>query len=167
VIPIHLVPDPPCECLRSATSTHEPAVGKLEGGPAITRRFGICYTKTLPGGILHSGLGLPAMLPVTSGGIHIWHMPALDVFGDDACFPFGRGTVGHPWECASCCYDRSRSLSALFILAGWYHLRSSWRALGSRPRSGSSLPGYLGTVAIPAASWSMTSMPYSIIRPSS
>ena len=28
---------------------------------------------------------LPAVMPVASGGIHIWHMPALvDIFGDDA-----------------------------------------------------------------------------------
>jgi ribulose 1,5-bisphosphate carboxylase large subunit-like protein len=27
---------------------------------------------------------LPAVMPVASGGIHIWHMPALvDIFGDD------------------------------------------------------------------------------------
>ncbi len=33
-----------------------------------------------------------------SGGIHIWHMPALvDIFGDDACLQFGGGTLGHPW----------------------------------------------------------------------
>ena len=31
-------------------------------------------------------------MPVASGGIHIWHMPALvDIFGD------GGGTLGHPW----------------------------------------------------------------------
>ena len=33
-----------------------------------------------------------------SGGIHIWHMPALvEIFGDDACLQFGGGTLGHPW----------------------------------------------------------------------
>ena len=37
-------------------------------------------------------------MPVASGGIHIWHMPALvDIFGDDACLQFGGGTLGHPW----------------------------------------------------------------------
>lgn len=41
---------------------------------------------------------LPAVMPVASGGIHIWHMPALvDIFGDDACLQFGGGTLGHPW----------------------------------------------------------------------
>ena len=38
------------------------------------------------------------VMPVASGGIHIWHMPALvDIFGDDACLQFGGGTLGHPW----------------------------------------------------------------------
>jgi ribulose-bisphosphate carboxylase large chain len=41
---------------------------------------------------------LPALMPRASGGIHIWHMPALvDIFGDDACLQFGGGTLGHPW----------------------------------------------------------------------
>ena len=34
------------------------------------------------------------LMPVASGGIHIWHMPALvDIFGDDACLQFGVGTT--------------------------------------------------------------------------
>ncbi len=41
---------------------------------------------------------LPAVFPVASGGIHVWHMPDLvDVFGDDAVLQFGGGTLGHPW----------------------------------------------------------------------
>ncbi len=37
-------------------------------------------------------------MPVASGGIHVWHMPALlSIFGDDAVFQFGGGTLGHPW----------------------------------------------------------------------
>ena len=40
---------------------------------------------------------LPAVLPAASGGIHVWHMPALlDIFGDDAVFQFGGGSAGHP-----------------------------------------------------------------------
>jgi ribulose-bisphosphate carboxylase large chain len=28
-------------------------------------------------------------MPVASGGIHVWHMPALvEIFGDDACLQF-------------------------------------------------------------------------------
>lgn len=43
-------------------------------------------------------VSLPGVMPVASGGIHIWHMPALvDIFGDDACLQFGGGTLGHPW----------------------------------------------------------------------
>ncbi|KAF6138380.1 hypothetical protein GIB67_037670 [Kingdonia uniflora] len=37
-------------------------------------------------------------LPVASGGIHVWHMPALtEIFGDDSVLQFGGGTLGHPW----------------------------------------------------------------------
>ncbi|KAJ6741235.1 RIBULOSE BISPHOSPHATE CARBOXYLASE [Salix purpurea] len=35
---------------------------------------------------------------VASGGIHVWHMPALtEIFGDDSVLQFGGGTLGHPW----------------------------------------------------------------------
>ncbi|RME00383.1 MAG: ribulose-bisphosphate carboxylase large subunit [Calditrichaeota bacterium] len=46
--------------------------------------------------------GLPPMFPVASGGIHVWHIPALvDIFGDDAILQFGGGTLGHPWGSAA------------------------------------------------------------------
>ncbi|KAK6228841.1 hypothetical protein QUC31_015988 [Theobroma cacao] len=42
---------------------------------------------------IHAGV-----LPVASGGIHVWHMPALtEIFGDDSVLQFGGGTLGHPW----------------------------------------------------------------------
>jgi len=34
-------------------------------------------------------------MPVASGGIHIWHMPAGG-YSDDSCL-VGGGTLGHPW----------------------------------------------------------------------
>ncbi|XP_052142033.1 ribulose bisphosphate carboxylase large chain-like [Oryza glaberrima] len=38
------------------------------------------------------------VIPVASGGIHVWHMPALTkIFGDDSVLQFGGGTLGHPW----------------------------------------------------------------------
>ncbi|PVH34247.1 hypothetical protein PAHAL_8G179700 [Panicum hallii] len=38
------------------------------------------------------------VIPVASGGIHVWHMPALtEIFGDDSVLQFGGGTLGHPW----------------------------------------------------------------------
>ncbi|KAG8478856.1 hypothetical protein CXB51_028703 [Gossypium anomalum] len=41
---------------------------------------------------------MPGVLPVASGGIHVWHMPALtEIFGDDSVLQFGGGTLGHPW----------------------------------------------------------------------
>lgn len=46
--------------------------------------------------------------PVASGGIHVWHMPALvSIFGDDAVLQFGGGTLGHPWgNAAGACANR-------------------------------------------------------------
>jgi ribulose-bisphosphate carboxylase large chain len=41
---------------------------------------------------------MPGVIPVASGGIHVWHMPALvSIFGDDSVLQFGGGTLGHPW----------------------------------------------------------------------
>ena len=41
---------------------------------------------------------MPGVFPVASGGIHVWHMPALvNIFGDDSVLQFGGGTLGHPW----------------------------------------------------------------------
>jgi len=45
---------------------------------------------------------LPGVFPVASGGIHVGHMPdLLDIFGDDAIFQFGGGTLGHPLGAAA------------------------------------------------------------------
>jgi ribulose-bisphosphate carboxylase large chain len=44
-----------------------------------------------------SWASLPATFPVASGGIHVGHIPdLLEIFGDDAIFQFGGGTLGHP-----------------------------------------------------------------------
>lgn len=41
---------------------------------------------------------MPGLFPVASGGIHVWHMPALvSIFGDNSILQFGGGTLGHPW----------------------------------------------------------------------
>jgi ribulose-bisphosphate carboxylase large chain len=80
-------------------------VGKLEGDRQATlgwidimrqrtvredRRRGIFFDQEWG--------AMPGMFPVASGGIHVWHMPALvAIFGDDAIFQFGGGTLGHPW----------------------------------------------------------------------
>jgi len=41
---------------------------------------------------------MKGVFPVASGGIHVWHMPALvSIFGDDSVLQFGGGTIGHPW----------------------------------------------------------------------
>ncbi|KAF7800411.1 ribulose-1,5-bisphosphate carboxylase/oxygenase large subunit [Senna tora] len=86
-------------------------VGKLEGEREITLGFvdllrddfvekdrsrGIYFTQ--------DWVSLPGVLPVASGGIHVWHMPALtEIFGDDSVLQFGGGTLGHPWGNAPGC----------------------------------------------------------------
>ena len=43
-------------------------------------------------------VSMPGVLPVASGGIHVWHIPELvSIFGDDVVLQFGGGTLGHPW----------------------------------------------------------------------
>eukprot|EP01018_Ginkgo_biloba_P024374 Gb_37464 [translate_table: standard] len=80
-------------------------VGKLEGEREVTLGFvdllrddfiekdrsrGIYFTQ--------DWVSMPGVLPVASGGIHVWHMPALtEIFGDDSVLQFGGGTLGHPW----------------------------------------------------------------------
>jgi ribulose-bisphosphate carboxylase large chain len=80
-------------------------VGKLEGDRDITLGFVDLMRedyveKDRSRGIYFSQdwAGMGGTCPVASGGIHVWHMPALvDIFGDDACLQFGGGTLGHPW----------------------------------------------------------------------
>ena len=80
-------------------------VGKLEGDRAATlgwidimrdsyikedRSRGIMFDQ--------DWASMPGVMPVASGGIHVWHMPALvSIFGDDSVLQFGGGTLGHPW----------------------------------------------------------------------
>ena len=80
-------------------------VGKLEGDRDITLGFvdlmrDNYIERDRERGVFFAQewMGLGGVMPVASGGIHIWHMPALvDIFGDDACLQFGGGTLGHPW----------------------------------------------------------------------
>ncbi|XVF76120.1 hypothetical protein PTKIN_Ptkin13bG0240300 [Pterospermum kingtungense] len=76
--------------------------GKLEGEREITLGFvdllrddfiekdrsrGIYFTQ--------DWVSLPGVLLVASGGIHVWHMPALtEIFGDDSVLQFSGGTLG-------------------------------------------------------------------------
>lgn len=96
------------KCLRMSGGDHlhsGTVVGKLEGDRAITLGFvdlmrEECVQQDRSRGVFFTQdwASLPAVMPVASGGIHIWHMPALvDIFGDDACLQFGGGTLGHPW----------------------------------------------------------------------
>ncbi|KAF9588158.1 hypothetical protein IFM89_007847 [Coptis chinensis] len=64
-------------------------------------RIPVAYVKTFgaPHGIQVERDKLNKCLRfVASGGIHVWHMPALtEIFGDDSVLQFGGGTLGHPW----------------------------------------------------------------------
>merc|ERR1719324_2176238 len=72
-------------------------VGKLEGERDITLGFvdlmrDAFIEKDRSRGIFFTQdwASLPGVMPVASGGIHVWHMPALvEIFGDDACLQFG------------------------------------------------------------------------------
>jgi ribulose-bisphosphate carboxylase large chain len=67
-------------------------VGKLEGDRDITLGFvdlmrdeSIALDRSRGVYFHQTWVSCPGVMPVASGGIHIWHMPALvDIFGDDA-----------------------------------------------------------------------------------
>jgi ribulose-bisphosphate carboxylase large chain len=96
------------KCLRLSGGDHlhsGTVVGKLEGDRATTlgvidQMRGSFVEEDRTRGIFFAqdwGF-MPGMFPVASGGIHVWHIPALvGIFGDDAVFQFGGGTLGHPW----------------------------------------------------------------------
>ncbi len=80
-------------------------VGKLEGDRVATMAINDLLREDFIPADRSRGIyfdqpwaSLPAVFPVASGGIHVWHMPELvAIFGDDAVFQFGGGTQGHPW----------------------------------------------------------------------
>lgn len=80
-------------------------VGKLEGDRAATlgwidlMRDKFVLEDRSRGIFFDQDWGsMPGVFPVASGGIHVWHMPALvSIFGNDSVLQFGGGTLGHPW----------------------------------------------------------------------
>ena len=106
------------KCLRMSGGDHlhsGTVAGKLEGDRAITLGFvdlmrEECVQQDRSRGVFFTQdwASLPAVMPVASGGIHIWHMPALvTIFGDDSVLQFGGGTQGHPWgNAAGACANR-------------------------------------------------------------
>jgi ribulose-bisphosphate carboxylase large chain len=84
-------------------------VGKLEGDRASTQAINDLLRDDFVAEDRARGIyfdqpwaSLPAVFPVASGGIHVWHIPELlAIFGDDAVFQFGGGTLGHPWGSAA------------------------------------------------------------------
>jgi ribulose-bisphosphate carboxylase large chain len=96
------------KCLRLSGGDHlhsGTVVGKLEGDREATLGWiDVMRERFVPenrarGIFFDQDWGtLPGLFPVASGGIHVWHIPALvSIFGDDAVMQFGGGTLGHPW----------------------------------------------------------------------
>jgi len=96
------------KCLRLSGGDHlhtGTVVGKLEGDRASTLGFvdqlreAYVPEDRSRGNFFDQDWGsLPGVFAVASGGIHVWHMPALvTIFGDDSVLQFGGGTQGHPW----------------------------------------------------------------------
>ena len=90
-------------------------VGKLEGDRAPTLGFVDLMRESFIPEDRSRGIffdqdwgSMPGVFPVASGGIHVWHMPALvNIFGDDSILQFGGGTLGHPWgNAAGACANR-------------------------------------------------------------
>jgi ribulose-bisphosphate carboxylase large chain len=79
-------------------------VGKLEGDREATlgvvdllREDAVAADRSRGLTFDQDWASLPGVFPVASGGIHVWHMPALvELFGDDAILQFGGGSAGHP-----------------------------------------------------------------------
>jgi ribulose-bisphosphate carboxylase large chain len=96
------------KCLRLSGGDHlhsGTVVGKLEGDRAATLGWIDTMRESYIPENRERGLffdqdwgSMPGVMPVASGGIHVWHIPALvNIFGDDSCLQFGGGTLGHPW----------------------------------------------------------------------
>jgi ribulose-bisphosphate carboxylase large chain len=96
------------KCLRLSGGDHlhtGTVVGKLEGDREATLgwidllREPYIKENRARGIFFDQDWGaMPGALAVASGGIHVWHMPALvNIFGDEAVMQFGGGTLGHPW----------------------------------------------------------------------
>ncbi len=96
------------KCLRLSGGDHlhsGTVVGKLEGDRQATLGWiDIMRESFIPenrsrGIFFDQDFGhMPGVFPVASGGIHVWHIPALvSIFGDDSVLQFGGGTLGHPW----------------------------------------------------------------------
>ncbi|GBE43454.1 ribulose bisphosphate carboxylase large chain 1 [bacterium BMS3Bbin10] len=96
------------KCLRLSGGDHlhsGTVVGKLEGDREATlgwvdlMRESFVPENRARGLFFDQDFGtMPGVMPVASGGIHVWHMPALvSIFGDNVCLQFGGGTLGHPW----------------------------------------------------------------------
>ena len=79
-------------------------VGKLEGDPDMIQGYYDILRNPYNSVNLKQGVffeqdwgGMPAVMPVASGGIHVGQMHQLiDYLGEDVVLQFGGGTIGHP-----------------------------------------------------------------------
>lgn len=128
------------KCLRLSGGDHMHSgtvVGKLEGDRQATLGWiDLMRESYVPedrsrGIFFDQPFGhLPGMFPVASGGIHVWHIPALvAIFGDDSVLQFGGGTLGHPWGAAAGATANRVALEACV------RARNEGRALESEARA--------------------------------
>lgn len=95
-------------------------VGKLEGDRAATLGWIDLLRESYVPEDRSRGIffdqdwgSMPGAFAVASGGIHVWHMPALvTIFGDDSVLQFGGGTLGHPWGNAAGAHANRVALEA-------------------------------------------------------
>ena len=75
---------------------------------------------------------MPGAFAVASGGIHVWHMPALvTIFGDDSVLQFGGGTIGHPWGNAAGAAANRVAVEACVDVATHVIASEGWTPPGS------------------------------------
>lgn len=92
-------------CARESHLHTGTVVGKLEGDRNSTLGYVDLLRESFVAEDRSRGVffdqdwgSMPGVFAVASGGIHVWHMPALvSIFGDDSVLQFGGGTQGHPW----------------------------------------------------------------------
>lgn len=108
-------------------------VGKLEGDRAATLGILDLLREDFVPADRSRGLyfdqhwaSLPGVFPAASGGIHVWHMPALvEIFGDDSILQFGGGSAGHPWG------SRAGALANRVALEACVQARNEGRSLAA------------------------------------
>jgi ribulose-bisphosphate carboxylase large chain len=119
-------------------------VGKLEGDRASTLGWIDLLRESFVPEDRERGIffdqdwgSMPGAFAVASGGIHVWHMPALvSIFGDDSVLQFGGGTLGHPWgNAAGACANRVALEACVQARNEGREIEKERKSLPLRPRA--------------------------------